>query len=227
VLEAPGKCRHFRSGDEYLAAWLEWYEGLDEAVLPGKKAESMARKKKVEVKDAFAGVLVYDLMCLATVQYIFKEEPFKDTAAFVETLPSATFAAKNEAAAKFFRQQAASVVLVQEANELDKDEDILDAFLPPVAGETEETAIFVRRGKFDTVVNIRGSVSTALAEMLGKRYPAAPKGTAEAWAKTISRMAVVKLTSGTRTLCAASLHCKGGEGVTEGTAQFLRTLKIC
>ena len=41
---------------------LEWYEGLDEAALPRKKAEKKAKEKKLCVEDAFAGVLVFDMM---------------------------------------------------------------------------------------------------------------------------------------------------------------------
>jgi hypothetical protein len=68
-------------------------------------------------------------------------------------------------------------------------------------------------------------VSKALAEMLKMRFPDTTKDKAEAWEKTMSRMAVAKLTSGSKALCAASIHCKGGEGATSGTAEFLTALK--
>ena len=121
---------------------------------------------------------------------IFPEAPFERAAAYVERLPFTTFEGKSAAAARFFAEQAASIVLVQEANSIVIDQkEILEAFMA-IKGDDEETAVLVRRGTFDSAENITGAVCPELTEVLQARFPDADAEISKAWAKTLSRMAV-------------------------------------
>ena len=90
-LEAPMACARFQTGEELLTAWLAWYRALDEETLPSAEAERKAKKKGLSVEDAFAGLLIFDLLSLATVRQVFPGAPFSDAAAFTASLPFATY----------------------------------------------------------------------------------------------------------------------------------------
>ena len=66
--------------------------------------------------DALAGLLVFDLMCLAAVQRMFPATatagPFAQMTAFVQGLPFATIADKQVEAANFVAAQKANVTAV-------------------------------------------------------------------------------------------------------------------
>ena len=119
-LEAPNACCDFESAEDFLRAWALWYDSLEESVLPKADAQKKAEKKELLVPDAFAGLLVFDLLCLAAVQRMFPTETFKKAAEFAESLPFATSSQKHAAAAAFLDRQRAAIVLVQEARSLDE-----------------------------------------------------------------------------------------------------------
>ena len=99
-LEAPIECGHLCSGEEYLEAWIAWYEGIDESVLPITDLQKKAGKKGLGVPDAFAGLLVFDMLCLAAARYMFPERPFAKLADVTRALPYATLSQKHTAAAE-------------------------------------------------------------------------------------------------------------------------------
>ena len=105
VLEAPVECGHFRSGEEYFERWAQWYQQLDDSKLPKAEVKKKAEKKGLSVPDAFAGLLVFDALCLAAVKHMFPASPFDSLAAFADSLPSSTFLGKHNAAAAFFDEQ--------------------------------------------------------------------------------------------------------------------------
>ena len=67
-LESPTDCRHFSTGEDFLRGWAAWYEAIDESVLPEHELKKKASKKGLTVPEAFAGLLIFDLMCLAAVK---------------------------------------------------------------------------------------------------------------------------------------------------------------
>ena len=101
LLEAPIECGHFSSGEEYLDAWLAWYKGIDESVLPVTDLEKKAGKKGLSVPDAFAGLLVFDMLCLAAARYMFPERTFAKLAAVTSALPYTKLSQKHAAAAEY------------------------------------------------------------------------------------------------------------------------------
>ena len=54
-LEAPIECGHLSSGEEFFEAWIAWYQGIDDSVLPAADSQKKAAKKGLSVPDAFAG----------------------------------------------------------------------------------------------------------------------------------------------------------------------------
>ena len=113
------ECAQFESGEELLAAWLAWYVALDEAALPLAEAERQATKKGLSVEDAFAGLLIFDLLCLSTVRQVFPTAPFSEMAAFAGRLPFASYAGKHDAAARFFSQQDVDIAFAQLTDSID------------------------------------------------------------------------------------------------------------
>ena len=100
-LEAPLECSQFSSGEEYLEAWHAWYAGLDESLLPATDVESKAKKKGLSVPDAFAGLLAFDMLCLAAARYVFPERTLAKLADVTRALPYATLSQKHAAAAEY------------------------------------------------------------------------------------------------------------------------------
>ena len=100
-LEAPIECGNFSSGEEYLDAWIAWYEGIDESVLPVTELEKKAGKKGLGVPDTFAGLLVFDMLCLAAARYMFPERTFAKLADVTGALPYTTLTQKHAAAAEY------------------------------------------------------------------------------------------------------------------------------
>ena len=100
-LEAPAECGHLRSGEEYLEAWIAWYNGIDESVLPAADLQKKAEKKGLSVPDAFAGLLAFDLLCLAAARYMFPERTFAKLADVTGALPYTTLSQKHAAAAEY------------------------------------------------------------------------------------------------------------------------------
>merc|ERR1719506_2085670 len=220
-LEAPAICARFQTGEEWLNAWLAWYASLDEATLPRADAERTAAKKGLSVQDAFAGLLIFDLFCMATVKHAFPAAPFSDIAAFTESLPFATYSGKHDAAASFFDKEAADLVFVQEARNLNDNPETLRSFLEPLSGSDAFTSVLARKDKFADAKNISAEVCAALTKAIALRFPEAPAELAAGWATTIRRMAVARLTYGHTTVCAASLHCNRSGNV----ADLLEVLK--
>ena len=108
--------------------------------------------------DAFSGLLVFDLLCLAAVQRVFPTETFKKTAEFTERLPFATLSQKHAAAAAFLERQQAAIVLVQEARSLDEHHAISSRYqrLDHHWGGKQVGRIAIRtlRGRFSKIVSI-------------------------------------------------------------------------
>ena len=100
-LEAPVECGHLGSGEEYLKAWIAWYNGIDESVLPAADLQKKAEKKGLSVPDAFAGLLAFDMLCLAAARYVFPERTFAKLADVTRALPYATLSQKHAAAAEY------------------------------------------------------------------------------------------------------------------------------
>ena len=100
-LEAPIDCGHLRSSEEYLEAWAAWYSGIDESVLPRAEVQQKAEKKGLSIQDAFAGLLVFDMLCLAAARYMFPEKPFAMLAEVTRALPYTTLSQKHAAAAEY------------------------------------------------------------------------------------------------------------------------------
>ena len=142
-LEAPAICARFQTGEEWLTAWLAWYVSLDEATLPRADAARAAAKKGLSVQDAFAGLLIFDLFSMATVRHVFPQAPFSDIAAFTESLPFATYSGKHDAAASFFDKEAADLVFVQEARNLNDNPEMLRSFLEPFSGSDAFTSVLL------------------------------------------------------------------------------------
>ena len=63
--------------------------------------QKKAEKKGLTVPDAFAGLLVFDMLCLAAARYIFPERPFAKLADVTRALPYATLSQKHTAAAEY------------------------------------------------------------------------------------------------------------------------------
>ena len=99
--EAPVECGHLGSGEEYLKAWIAWYNGIDESVLPAADLQKKAEKKGLSVPDAFAGLLAFDMLCLAAARYVFPERTFAKLADVTRALPYATLSLKHAAAAEY------------------------------------------------------------------------------------------------------------------------------
>ena len=157
-LEAPTECCDFESTEDFLQAWALWYDALDESVLPKADAQKKAEKKELLVPDAFAGLLVFDLLCLAAVQRMFPTETFKKAAEFAEILPFATSSQKHAAAAAFLDRQRAAIVLVQEARSLDEHPAIASRYQRldhhwerKQVGRIETRTL---RGRFSKIVSI-------------------------------------------------------------------------
>ena len=100
-LEAPIECGHLSSGEEFFEAWIAWYKGIDDSVLPVADSQKKAAKKGLSVPDAFAGLLVFDMLCLAAVRYIFPDRPFAKLADVTRALPYAALSQKHAAAAEY------------------------------------------------------------------------------------------------------------------------------
>jgi hypothetical protein len=121
-LEAPAECERLRTREDFLQAWSAWYTALDESALPRAEAERKAEKNGLRVEDAFAGLLIFDLMSCAIVRHVFPEaeSPFAVMSELTGRLPFATYSGKHEAAACFFTEQEADIVFVQEARCIDE-----------------------------------------------------------------------------------------------------------
>ena len=100
-LEAPIECGHLSSGEEFFEAWIAWYKGIDESVLPTADLQKKADKKGLSVPDAFAGLLVFDMLCLAATRYMFPENTFAKVAEVTRALPYTTLSQKHAAAAEY------------------------------------------------------------------------------------------------------------------------------
>ena len=100
-LEAPIECGHLGSSEEYLEAWIAWYNGIDESVLPPGDLQKKAEKKGLSVPDAFAGLLAFDMLCLAAARYVFPERTLAKLAEVTRALPYATLSQKHAAAAEY------------------------------------------------------------------------------------------------------------------------------
>ena len=99
-LEAPIECGHLTSCEDYLEAWLAWYMRIDESVLPAADLQKKAEKKELTVADAFAGILVFDMLCLAATRHMFPEMQFAKLADVARALPYTTLSQKHAAAAQ-------------------------------------------------------------------------------------------------------------------------------
>ena len=104
-LEAPIECGHLSSGEEFFEAWIAWYQGIDDSVLPAADLQKKAEKKGLSVPDAFAGLLVFDMLCLAAARYMFPEKPFAMLAEVTRALPYTTLSQKHAAAAEYSAKQ--------------------------------------------------------------------------------------------------------------------------
>ena len=102
--EAPMDCAHLSSGKDYLEAWIAWYKGIDESEVPAADLQKKASKKGLSVPDAFAGLLVFDMLCLAAARYMFPERTFAKLADVARALPYTTLSQKHAAAAEYRAQ---------------------------------------------------------------------------------------------------------------------------
>ena len=74
VLEAPAICSHFQSAEEYLLAWRAWYMEIDRSgPFWQEDAGKSAAKKKLDLPSAFAGLLLFDLLCLSAARRMFAD----------------------------------------------------------------------------------------------------------------------------------------------------------
>ena len=128
-LEAPLECGHFDSCEAYLKAWMSWYSGINQSVLPATDLQQKAEKKGLSVPDALAGLLVFDLLCLAAVRYIFPDGMFAKVADVARALPYATLSQKHAAAAEYFNEHAAVIVFAQEAHGIEEHPAIVETYL--------------------------------------------------------------------------------------------------
>ena len=135
--------------------------------------ERKAEKNGLRVEDAFAGLLIFDLMSCAIVRHVFPEaeSPFAVMSELTGRLPFATYSGKHEAAACFFTEQEADIVFVQEARCLDEHPEVVWTFLPAFYGSDEFTAVLVKKDTFAKVENISKAVCGALSEAMAQRFP--------------------------------------------------------
>ena len=54
--------------------------GIDESLLPAADLQKKSTKKGLSVPDAFAGLLVFDMLCLSAVRYMYPEKTFAKVA---------------------------------------------------------------------------------------------------------------------------------------------------
>jgi hypothetical protein len=142
-------------------------EGIDETLLPQQEATKKARDKGLTVPEAFAGLLIFDVMSLAVVKHMFPEHPFKKITEFTEALPFAT-SAKHTFAANFFRSKQADVVLLQEASHIEQNDMIAEDYMRPLSGKDEFTAVLIRKGTLSQVENISATIHAKMTRALEK-----------------------------------------------------------
>ena len=74
VLESPAICSHFQSAEEYLLAWRAWYMEIDRSgPFWQEDAGKSAAKKNLDLPSAFAGLLLFDLLCLSAARRMFAD----------------------------------------------------------------------------------------------------------------------------------------------------------
>merc|ERR1719387_1750262 len=133
---------------------MAWYNGIDESVLSAADLQKKAEKKKLSVPDAFAGLLIFDALCLAAARYMFPDRTFAQLADVTRALPYTTLAQKHAAAAEYFENHGAVIALVQEARGLEEHPAIVETYFPPFTGKDPYTGVLIRRGIFDEIENV-------------------------------------------------------------------------
>ena len=134
-LEAPIECGHLESCEAFLQAWSSWYSGIDESVVPATDLQNKAEKKGLSLPDAFAGLLVFDMLCVAAVRHVFPESTFARVADVARALPYTTLTQKHAAAAEYFDSCGAVIAFVQEARGIEEHPAIVEAYLPLFTGK--------------------------------------------------------------------------------------------
>lgn len=73
LFEDPESCREFSTSVEYLAAWLAWHRRIKETNFWLEEVPEKAAKKGLDAATAFAGLLVFDLMCVCCAKGLAEE----------------------------------------------------------------------------------------------------------------------------------------------------------
>lgn len=222
-MEVPETCRPFRTVSQYLEAWGNWYSGIDrQGHFWTSRAPRSAAKKGLARSLAFAGLLVFDMMCMAAakqlieppIKHSHKEDidiPFGQIADFANAMPFATFRGKHDAVAAYLASSGAQVLLAKEARYLNTHPHLVKHWHAPFAGMDEDTQVLIQRDAFKEAENISSLVFRRMSEVLEERHPDQTVTFKRAWRTTIGRLAAVKCwvsrDLGGTCICFASMHC--------------------